>query len=63
MAMGTPVVTTFIAIQAFQVKDGEHLLVADETQQFANAISVFLQYRNLLKQLIGGFKLLVQQEH
>ena len=63
MAMGTPVVTTSIAIQALQVKDGEHLLVADEPQQFAEAVISLLNNKNLQKKLSINARNYVQEHH
>jgi sugar transferase (PEP-CTERM/EpsH1 system associated) len=63
MAMGTPIVTTSIAIQALQVKDGEHLLVADEPQQFAEAVISLLNNKNLQKQLSVNARNYVQEHH
>jgi glycosyltransferase involved in cell wall biosynthesis len=38
MSVGVPVVTTSIGIQGIDVKDGEHILKADNPQTFSNAI-------------------------
>jgi glycosyltransferase involved in cell wall biosynthesis len=63
MAMGTPVVTTSLAIQALQVKDGEHLLVADDSQQFAAAVTSLLKNKNLQKQLSVNARNYVHEHH
>jgi glycosyltransferase involved in cell wall biosynthesis len=63
MAMGTPVVTTSISVQALQVTDGEHLLVADEPQQFAEAVNTLLQNKNLRKQISASARKYVQEHH
>ena len=63
MAMGTPIVTTSIAIQALQVKDGEHLLVADEPQQFAEAVVTLMTNINLRMRLSVNARTYVQEYH
>ena len=63
MAMGTPVVTTSISVQALQVTDGKHLLVADEPQQFAEAVTSLLQNINLRKQISTSARKYVQEHH
>lgn len=63
MAMGTPVVTTSIAIQALQVKDGEHVLVADEPQQFAEAVACLMTDKNLRKRLSINARNYIQEHH
>ncbi len=63
MAMGTPVVTTSLAIQALEVKDGEHLLVADDPQQFAEAVTSLLKNKNLQKQLSINARNYVHEHH
>lgn len=63
MAIGTPIVTTSIATQAMQVKDGVHLLVADEPQQFAEAVVSFLTNINLRKRLSENAKNYIQEYH
>jgi polysaccharide biosynthesis protein PslH len=63
MSMGTPVVTTSIAIQSLSVKDGEHLLVADEPQQFAEAVTTLLNNKNLQKILSENARKYVEEHH
>jgi polysaccharide biosynthesis protein PslH len=63
MAMGTPVVTTSIAVQALQVIDGEHLLVADDPQQFADAVTSLLKNKDLQKHLSQNARNYVQEHH
>ena len=63
MAMGTPVVTTSLAIQALKVKDGEHLLVADEPQQFADAVVSLMTDKNLRMRLSSNARSYIQEYH
>lgn len=63
MAMGTPVVTTSIAIQALRVKNGEHLLVADEPLQFANAAITMMSNKSLRNKLSVNARNYIQEYH
>jgi sugar transferase (PEP-CTERM/EpsH1 system associated) len=47
MALGVPVVATSQAARGIQAVAGEHLLVADQVQDFANRVVEFLQDQNL----------------
>jgi polysaccharide biosynthesis protein PslH len=42
MAIGTPCVATSVACQALQAEHGEHLLIADQPEEFASAIEGLL---------------------
>ena len=63
MAMGTPVVTSSIAIQSLDVIDGEHLLVADEPQKFAEAVISLLNDKNLQNKLSVNARKYVEEHH
>ena len=63
MAMGTPVVTSSIAIQSLDVIDGEHLLVADEPQKFAEAVISLLNDKNLQNKLSANARKYVEEHH
>ena len=63
MAMGTPIATTSIATQAIQVKDGEHLLIADEPQQFAEAVASLIKNKNLREQLSVNARDYILEHH
>jgi len=47
MATGTPVVTTFSALSALQVKAGEELLAVHSSEEFASAVLQLMDDRNL----------------
>jgi glycosyltransferase involved in cell wall biosynthesis len=51
MAVGTPVVSTSLACQALQVINGEHLIIADTPQDFADAVTNLLNDKKLQKKL------------
>lgn len=63
LAVGTPVVATSIACQALQVKDGEHLLVADEPEEYADAVIRLLMDNNLRKKISFNARQYVEQHH
>ncbi len=63
MAMGTPVVTTSLAIQALGVKNGEHILVADEPKQFADAVVSLMANANLRQRISANARSYVQENH
>lgn len=63
MALGTPIVTTSIATQALKVKDGEHLLIADEPQQFADRVAALITDINLQKRLSVNARSYVEENH
>lgn len=51
MSMGKAVVTTFAAIQGITAVPGEHLLVADNPDDFADTVSILLKDKDLRTQL------------
>ncbi|MCB9139518.1 MAG: glycosyltransferase [Caldilineaceae bacterium] len=51
MALGTPVVATSKAAESLNVQDGEHLLIADASQQFADSVVRLLNNRTLSHRL------------
>ncbi len=51
MAMGKAVVSTRLGAEGLPVKDGEHLVLADEPEQFAKAVIRLLGDPNLRRQL------------
>ena len=63
MAVGTPVVTTSLACQALQVTPGEHLLVADTPEQFAQAVVAVLKDKSLQKKLSANARRYVEECH
>lgn len=51
LAMGTPMVATPGSCRSLRVKDGVHLLVAEEDQTFADAVLTLLEDRQLAQKL------------
>lgn len=51
MALRTPVVATAKAVEGLEVQDGEHLLIADDPVEFAEAVVRILTDRLLAKRL------------
>ena len=51
MAFGVPVVATSIAVEGMNVADHEHVLVADEPQDFARALIELYESEELWKRL------------
>ncbi|PYL25483.1 MAG: hypothetical protein DMF44_02420, partial [Verrucomicrobia bacterium] len=51
MAFGVPVVATSIAVEGMNLKDHEHVLVADEPQDFARALIELYESEELWKRL------------
>src|SRR5207247_202030 len=43
MAMGRPVVSTAVGAEGLPVRDGEHLLIADDPEDFATAVVRLLE--------------------
>jgi glycosyltransferase involved in cell wall biosynthesis len=59
---GTPVVSTRIGAEGLPVRDGEHLLLADEPVAFADAVSRLLECRGLRERLAAAGRLLLEKE-
>lgn len=62
LATGRPVVATPLGALGFEVRDGEHLLIADSAQAFADAVSRLLADGEL-RARIGAAGLRLAQEH
>lgn len=60
---GTPTVSTTIGIEGLQLRDGEHVLVADEPGDFAESISRLLRDRNLWDRLARDGKAFISMGH
>jgi len=59
MALGRPVVSTSIGCEGLNVVDGEHLLVADSPEQFAESIISLLTDRGLYERIRTNARQLV----
>jgi len=51
MAMGKPVVATSAAVEGIKARPGEHLLVADSPDEFAEAVNLLLRERPLAEKM------------
>jgi len=63
MAMGKPVVATSKACKALSVKSGEHLLIADDPKEFADAVVRLLRDDELAEQLGQNGRAYVENHH
>lgn len=63
LALGTPVVTTSIGVEGIEAKSGVNLLVADDADGFADAVSRILESENLAKHLRQEGRSLVEQRY
>jgi glycosyltransferase involved in cell wall biosynthesis len=62
-ALGVPVVSTSVGCEGLEAAAGEHLLVADEPQQFARSCVTLLQSPSLRQQLIARGRDLVERTY
>jgi glycosyltransferase involved in cell wall biosynthesis len=63
MALGLPVVSTSLGCEGLAVKDGEHLLIRDDPQAFAEAIDELLGDRDLWQRLRQNGKIAVEERY
>jgi glycosyltransferase involved in cell wall biosynthesis len=63
MAMGVPVVSTTIGCEGLDVRDGEHLLVADTPEAFAQACAAVLGDRLLAQRLAHSARQLILERY
>ena len=63
LAMGKPVVTTTIGCEGLSVVDGEHLIVADDPQRFAEAVARLMSDRELATQLGRSGRELIERDY
>ena len=63
MAIGTPVVATTKAVEGLAVRDGEHLLVADTTREFAQAVVHILRNPTVAAALADRARRLVRAHY
>lgn len=63
LAMGTPVVATPGSCRSFQIKNGEHLLVAEGAQAYAEAVLRLLNDPQLAQSLGCAGRQYVEQHH
>jgi glycosyltransferase involved in cell wall biosynthesis len=63
MAMGVPVISTTIGCEGLDVRDGEHLLVADTPAAFAHACAKVLQDKELSLRLAHNARQLILEKY
>ena len=63
MALGRPVVSTTIGCEGLDVVDGEHLLIADTPEQFADKILRLLRDRQLHQHISANGRALVEAKY
>jgi glycosyltransferase involved in cell wall biosynthesis len=63
MAYGRPVVSTQLGCEGLLVETGTHLLIADEPEEFANAIGRILDDPKLGRMLAANARQFVEMEH
>jgi glycosyltransferase involved in cell wall biosynthesis len=63
LAMGKPVVTTTIGCEGLSVVDGEHLMVADDPQPFAEAVARLMSDRKLAMDLGRNGRALIERDY
>jgi polysaccharide biosynthesis protein PslH len=63
MALGTPVVSTSKGAEGLDVIDGEHLLIADEPQAFATAVTRLLTDEELRHKLVRNARQCVVERY
>ncbi|NLS78185.1 MAG: glycosyltransferase [Chloroflexi bacterium] len=63
MALGTPVVATSKGVEGLEAVDGEHLLIADEPQSFAERTVRQLRDDALRQRLISNARRLVEERY
>ncbi len=63
MAYGRPVVSTRIGCEGFLAEPGKHLLIADEDEQFANAVGRIVDDATLSRTLTANARGFVEKTH
>ena len=63
MALGRPVVSTRIGCEGLDVLDGQHLLVADEPEKFAEQIIRLLRDSSLCNRIVREARKLVEEKY
>jgi len=63
LAMGKPVVTTTIGCEGLSVVNGEHLMVADDPQSFAETVARLMSDRKLATELGRSGRALIERDY
>ncbi len=63
MALGRPVVSTSLGCEGLDVVDGEHLLIADTPERFAEKTALLLSNESLHRRLTANARRLVEERY
>ncbi len=63
MALGRPVVSTRVGAEGIDVTDGHDILLADDADAFAAAISRLLEERDLWRSIVSNARRFVEERH
>ena len=63
MAMQKCIITTTLGAEGIHYENGHNILIADDREQFYNAIKRAISDENFCKQIGINARLLVEQEH
>jgi polysaccharide biosynthesis protein PslH len=61
-ACGIPIVSTTLGAEGLPVRDGEHVLLADAPEDFAEAVVALVRDRDLAIRLGGNLRMLVEEQ-
>jgi len=63
MAFGRPVVTTSLGCEGIEVVNGEHLLIGDTAEAFAENVIRLLRHPELSEKIVGAARQMVEQSY
>ena len=63
MTLGRPVISTSIGCEGLDVKEGQHLLVADDPEQFAKATICLVDDEDLYRRIATETRQLVEYRY
>ena len=63
MAIGVPVVSTSKGAEGLDVNHGEHMFIADSSDEFANQVIAILRNRDLRDHLVTNAKHLIKEKY
>jgi glycosyltransferase involved in cell wall biosynthesis len=63
MALGRPVVTTSMGCEGLEVRHGEHLLIADSAEEFAQCVLRLLSDRSLWGEIVAKARRFMEANH
>jgi len=60
MALGRPVVSTSIGAEGLEVEDGKNIMIADNTEEFAEKVMMLLRNKDKYKKIVENARRLVE---